>query len=88
MKHTGSTKRNITQARQANSQVVRAIAFSAFVSSSWTGNKKQIDFPIEQMVGLHPGTHSPGEKAIIDKEVNSGSRMLCSLVLPAPSHFQ
>lgn len=34
------------------------------------------------MLGLYPGAPSPGEKPIINKEVNSGSWMLCSLFFP------
>ena len=86
--HKESPKRSITQARQANLHVVRVIVFSAFVTYSWMGTKKQTDFPIEQMIGLLRGAPRPGERAIVNKEVNSGYRMLCSLVLPCSSHFQ
>ena len=86
--HKESPKRSITQARQANLHAVRAIVFSAFVTSSWMGNKKQIDFPIEQMIGLLRRAPKPRERAVVSKEVNSGYRMLCSLVLPCSSHFQ
>lgn len=62
--------------------------FSAFVTFSWRQNKRQIDFPTEQMVGLHPGTFSTGENEIISKEVNPGPWLLCSLILPCTLPLQ
>ena len=45
-------------------------------------DKRPIDFSTEQMMGLlHPGAFSSGENEIVSKEVNSGSWLLCSLVI-------
>lgn len=39
------------------------------------------------MVDFHSGAPSPEEKEIVNKEVNSGSQLLYSLVLPPTLQF-